>query len=88
MKFLTNFLHCQLIFSLGHCLGVLGGARIFSPVLGRQATNPKLPFFFSFLRGVWSSNSCGHVISVYNFIFEKKKVYLKEMNFLNRNFIG
>lgn len=39
MRFLTNLLHYQLIFSLGHCLGVLRGTRIFN-LFGEG--NPKL----------------------------------------------
>lgn len=89
-KILTNFLHhCQLIFSLGHCLGCWEGPEYFHLFWeGKQPTNY---FFFFFLKGVWSSNSCGHVISVCNFSPLKNKKSTKfEGNelFFNRNFIG
>lgn len=47
-KILTNFLHhCQLIFSLGHCLGCWEGPEYFHLFWeGKQPTN----YFFFFLR--------------------------------------
>lgn len=82
IKFLTNFLHCQLIFSLGYCLWVWEGARTFSHLFweGRQPI-PKL--LFSFLKGMWASNSCGHAIAVHSLFHLKSFKFMWERNFLN-----